>query len=158
MDLEQIDIHELLPQREPFVMVDKLVYFDEKTTTTSFLVREDNLFVENGRLNACALAENIAQTCAARLGYVNKYILKRGIQIGFIGAVKDLKVIDTPVVGDVLTTTIHVLEQIMGLTLVTAVIRIGDRVVTTAEMKIALADEVAAEQPVSQKAQTERES
>lgn len=158
MDLEQIDIHELLPQREPFVMVDKLVYFDEKTTTTSFLVREDNLFVENGRLNACALAENIAQACAARLGYVNKYILKRGIQIGFIGAVKDMKVIDTPVVGDVLTTTIHVLEQIMGLTLVTAVIRIGDRVVTTAEMKIALADEVAAEQPVSQKAQTERES
>ena len=158
MDLEQIDIHELLPQREPFVMVDKLVYYDEKTTTTSFLVREDNLFVENGRLNACALAENIAQTCAARLGYVNKYILKRGIQIGFIGAVKDMKVIDTPVVGDVLTTTIHVLEQIMGLTLVTAVIRIGDRVVTTAEMKIALADEVAAEQPVSQKAQTERKS
>lgn len=158
MDLEQIDIHELLPQREPFVMVDKLVYFDEKTTTTSFLVREDNLFVENGRLNACALAENIAQTCAARLGYVNKYILKRGIQIGFIGAVEDMKVIDTPVVGDVLTTTIHVLEQIMGLTLVTAVIRIGDRVVTTAEMKIALADEVAAEQPVSQKAQTERKS
>ena len=158
MDLEQIDIHELLPQREPFVMVDKLVYFDEKTTTTSFLVREDNLFVENGRLNACALAENIAQTCAARLGYVNKYILKRGIQIGFIGAVKDMKVMDTPVVGDVLTTTIHVLEQIMGLTLVTAVIRIGDRVVTTAEMKIALADEVAAEQPVSQKAQTERKS
>lgn len=158
MDLDQIDIHELLPQREPFVMVDKLVYFDEKTTTTSFLVREDNLFVENGRLNACALAENIAQTCAARLGYVNKYILKRGIQIGFIGAVKDMKVIDTPVVGDVLTTTIHVLEQIMGLTLVTAVIRIGDRVVTTAEMKIALADEVAAEQPVSQKAQTERKS
>mgnify|MGYP001251128291 FL=1 len=154
MDLEQIDIHELLPQREPFVMVDKLVYFDEKTTTTSFLVREDNLFVENDRLNACALAENIAQTCAARLGYVNKYILKRGIQIGFIGAVKDMKVIDTPVVGDVLTTTIHVLEQIMGLTLVTAVIRIGDRVVTTAEMKIALADEVAAEQPISQNAQT----
>lgn len=154
MDLEQIDIHELLPQREPFVMVDKLVYFDEKTTTTSFLVREDNLFVENGRLNACALAENIAQTCAARLGYVNKYILKRGIQIGFIGAVKDMKVIDTPVVGDVLTTTIHVLEQIMGLTLVTAVIRIGDRVVTTAEMKIALADEVAVEQPISQNAQT----
>lgn len=154
MDLEQIDIHELLPQREPFVMVDKLVYFDEKTTTTSFLVREDNLFVENDRLNACALAENIAQTCAARLGYVNKYILKRGIQIGFIGAVKDMKVIDTPVVGDVLTTTIHVLEQIMRLTLVTAVIRIGDRVVTTAEMKIALADEVAAEQPISQNAQT----
>lgn len=154
MDLEQIDIHELLPQREPFVMVDKLVYFDEKTTTTSFLVQEDNLFVENGRLNACALAENIAQACAVRLGYVNKYILKRGIQIGFIGAVKDMKVIDTPVVGDVLTTTIHVLEQIMGLTLVTAVIRIGDRVVTTAEMKIALADEVAAEQPISQNAQT----
>ena len=90
MELEKIDIHELLPQQEPFVMVDTLTFFDEKETSTTFTIREDNIFVEDGFLNECAIAENIAQTCAARLGYINKYILKRGIQIGFIGGIKNI--------------------------------------------------------------------
>lgn len=140
--LSEIDIHELLPQQEPFVMVDQLTFFDEKKTCTRFVVRQDNLFVEAGFLNACALAENIAQTCAARLGYVNKYILKRAIQIGFIGAIRDMKVVETPKVGDVLDTTIEVLEQIMDLTLVNATVKVGEKIITTAEMKIALAEEV----------------
>ncbi|MCH4148328.1 MAG: pseudouridylate synthase [Prevotella sp.] len=140
--LSEIDIHELLPQQEPFVMVDELTFFDEKKTCTRFVVQQDNLFVEAGFLNACALAENIAQTCAARLGYVNKYILKRAIQIGFIGAIRDMKVVETPRVGDVLDTTIEVLEQIMDLTLVNATVKVGEKIITTAEMKIALAEEV----------------
>lgn len=142
MNLQKIDIHELLPQQEPFVMVDKLTYFDEKKTSTTFIVREDNLFVEDGRLNACALAENIAQTCAARLGYVNKYILKRAIQIGFIGAIKNMEVIEMPKVGEQLDTSIDVIEQVMELTLVNATIKVGDRQIASAEMKIALAEEV----------------
>ncbi|WP_024989411.1 pseudouridylate synthase [Segatella albensis] len=142
MNLQKIDIHELLPQQEPFVMVDKLTYFDEKKTSTTFLVREDNLFVEDGQLNACALAENIAQTCAARLGYVNKYILKRAIQIGFIGAIKNMEVIETPKVGELLDTSIDVIEQVMELTLVNATAKVGDRLIASAEMKIALAEEV----------------
>ena len=78
--IEDIDIHELLPQQEPFVLVDRLTWFDEQRTTTEFTVREDHLMVEDGRLMTCALAENMAQTCAARLGYVNKYILYRSCQ------------------------------------------------------------------------------
>ena len=141
-DLKEIPIRELLPQQEPFVMVDNLSYFDEKKTCTRFTIRQTNLFVEADCLNACALAENIAQTCAARLGYVNKYILKRSIQIGFIGAIRAMKVFDTPKVGDVLDTTIEVVEQIMDLTLVTATIKVGEKTLATAEMKIALAEEV----------------
>ena len=141
-DLKEIPIRELLPQQEPFVMVDNLIHFDEKKTCTRFTIRQDNLFVEAGCLNACALAENIAQSCAARLGYVNKYILKRSIQIGFIGAIRAMKVFDTPKVGDVLDTTIEVVEQIMDLTLVTATIKVGEKTLATAEMKIALAEEV----------------
>ncbi|MFC2766868.1 MAG: pseudouridylate synthase [Prevotella sp.] len=141
-DLKEIPIRELLPQQEPFVMVDNLIHFDEKKTCTRFTIRQTNLFVEADCLNACALAENIAQSCAARLGYVNKYILKRSIQIGFIGAIRAMKVFDTPKVGDVLDTTIEVVEQIMDLTLVTATIKVGEKTLATAEMKIALAEEV----------------
>ena len=142
MKLEAIDIHELLPQREPFIMVDRLTFFDEQRTSTRFVVRADNLFVEDSVMDACALAENMAQTCAARLGYVNKYILKRGIQVGFIGAVKNMVVTACPRVGDVLETTIEVIEQVLDLTLVKATVRSGSQTQATAEMKIALANEI----------------
>lgn len=139
-DFEKIDIHELLPQQPPFVMVDKLLHFDERVTTTAFEVRDDNIFVDDGTLNACALAENIAQTCATRLGFVNKYILKRAIQLGFIGSIRNMEVLRTPSVGELLTTTIVVREEIMGLTLVDATIKAGDETIVTSEMKIALSD------------------
>ncbi len=142
MNIGEIDIHELLPQQEPFVMIDRLTFFDEKNTSTEFTIRKDNIFVENGQLDACALAENMAQTCAARLGYVNKYILKRGIQLGFIGAIKAMKIMAVPKVGDTLHTSLEVIEQIMDLTLVNATVKIGELIVSTAEMKIALADGV----------------
>lgn len=140
-DFEKIDIHELLPQQPPFVMVDKLMHFDETVTTTTFEVRADNIFVDDGTLNACALAENIAQTCAARLGFVNKYILKRAIQLGFIGSIRNMDVLRTPAVGEKLTTTITVREHIMGLTLVDAIVKTSDETIVTAEMKIALSDQ-----------------
>ena len=139
-DFEKIDIHELLPQQPPFVMVDKLLHFDERVTTTAFEVRDDNIFVDDGILNACALAENIAQTCATRLGFVNKYILKRAIQLGFIGSIRNMEVLRTPIVGEHLVTTIVVREEIMGLTLVDATVMAGDETIVTAEMKIALSD------------------
>ena len=82
--LRSIDIHELLPQQEPFVMIGKLTAFDEKRTVTETVIKEDNIFVSNGVFSASGLVENIAQTCAARIGYVNKYILKKGIQLGHI--------------------------------------------------------------------------
>lgn len=138
MDIQKT--RELLPQQSPFIMIDCLTKFDEKITETSLEVRNDNIFVENGKLNACALAENIAQTCAARLGYVNKYILKKDVQIGFIGAIKNLSVVETPSVGDILTTRIEVLQDIMGVTLVDAQIVCNNKVIVKAQMKIAIAE------------------
>ncbi|MBR5038220.1 MAG: pseudouridylate synthase [Prevotella sp.] len=140
MRFEDIDVHTLLPQQEPFVMIDQLLHFDEVTTTTRFTVREDHLYVENGRLNACALIENIAQTCAARMGYINHYIYKKEVQLGFIGSVKNLVVKRVPLLGETLTTTIMVMEEIMQLTLVQAEIKVGEETIVTAEMKIALSE------------------
>ena len=74
--LRSIDLHTVLPQQEPFVMVGSLIAFDTGSSVTETLIREDNIFVDNGHFSASGLMENIAQTCAARLGYINKYILK----------------------------------------------------------------------------------
>ena len=82
MDFEDIDILTLLPQRPPFIMIDKLLSCDKIITKTRFLVRKDNIFIEQGRLTSSGLIENIAQTCAARMGYINQYIYKENIKLG----------------------------------------------------------------------------
>ena len=139
--LEKIDVLTLLPQRPPFVMIDRLIHFDEVVTTTQLEVRPDNLFMEaDGLLNNCALVENIAQTCAARMGYINQYIYKERVRLGFIGSIKNLQVLRPAREGEVLTTSIEVVQEVLQLTLVNATVKVGDETIATAEMKIALSD------------------
>lgn len=140
MELDKIDIHELLPQQEPFVMVGKLVHFDTEKTVTETEIMSDNIFVENDVFTASGIIENIAQTCAARIGYVNKYILKKGIQLGFIGAIRNLNLYRCPKVGEVIETSIITIEEIFGMTLVTATVSVGDDIIADSEMKIALSE------------------
>lgn len=136
--LRSIDVHELLPQQEPFVMISRLTHFDKLRTVTETIISVDNIFVKNGCFTASGLMENIAQTCAARIGYVNKYILKKGIQIGFIGAIRNMQIHGLPKVGDTITTTVDVMEEIFGMTLANSTVQLGKNILVTAEMKIAL--------------------
>lgn len=140
MEFDKIDIHELLPQQEPFVMVGRLIHFDMERTVTQTEVKADNLFVENGVFSASGIIENIAQTCAARIGYVNKYILKKGIQLGFIGAIRNMNIYRCPKVGEIIETSIITIEEIFGMTLVTATVRVGEEIIADSEMKIALSE------------------
>lgn len=139
MDLRSIPIEELLPQRPPFVMVDYLTEFTETIVSTELRIRASNIFFENGRLLAAGLIENIAQTCAARIGYVG-WINHKPVRIGYIGAVRGLHIHRTPCEGELLQTSITVKEEIFGMTLVDAVVKSGNETLVEAEMKIALAD------------------
>lgn len=136
--LRNIDIHTLLPQQEPFVMVGCLTAFDEVRTVTETTIAADNIFVDDGRFSASGLIENIAQTCAARIGFVNKYILQKGIQIGFIGAIRNLEVLGLPRVGDTIVTTVDVLEDIFGMTLAEASISCGGETIVRTQIKTAV--------------------
>ena len=136
MDFEKINIEELLPQRKPFIMVDTLMHFDEVITRTRMQVKADNIFVEKNNLTESGIIENIAQTCAARTGYINKYILFKKVEIGFIGSVRDLIINELPSVGDELNTTIEVISEIFAITLVKAEVKVGDKLIAFCEMKI----------------------
>lgn len=138
--LRQIDIHELLPQQEPFVMIGTLVLFDPTFTVTETTIAADNIFVDGGSLSAAGLMENIAQTCAARIGYANKYILGKGIQLGFIGAVRNFEVAALPRVGDLITTRVEVKEDVFGMTLAEATVVCGGTRLVSTEIKIAVKD------------------
>ena len=135
--MRDIPILELLPQRPPFVMVDHLVDYSETQTTCELTIRPDNVFCENGELAAAGLIEHIAQTCAARLGYYNKYVLKTGVRLGFIGEVKDLDIVRLPREEETVETTIVVVQEIFDVTLVNAEVRVGEEVIATTRLKIA---------------------
>lgn len=135
--LRSIDIHTLLPQQEPFVMVGKLTYFERTRIRTELLIPEGNIFVNDGRFSAAGIIENMAQTCAARLGYINKYILLKGIQLGFIGALRDMEVVDLPKVGETIETEVVIREEVFGMLLADATVKCGERLIAKTEMKIA---------------------
>lgn len=140
MELSKIDINELLPQQEPFIMVGSLVSFDMGKTVTQTLIDDKNIFVESGVFTASGIIENIAQTCATRIGYINKYILKKGIQLGFIGAIRNLKLHRCPKVGELVETTIITEEEVFGMTLVSATVKVSDELIAESSMKIAVSD------------------
>lgn len=137
---DQIPIEYLLPQRPPFLFVDHLVHYEEAATRTSFVVPEQGIFVENGCFATAGLVEHMAQSSAARVGYIARYILHIPVTIGYIGSVRKLKVFRRPRCGERLETTVIYRENIFGITLTDVEVRCGDELIATAAVKTASSD------------------
>lgn len=128
----------LIPQKEPIVLVDRLLDSNEEYSVSDFLIRKDCVFVENGRFVSAGLLENIAQTCALRIGYLNR---GQKVRIGVVGAVKNFSVVRFPAVGETLTTTVKEVLYVDPALVVSAETRVGNESVATCEMKVFLTDQ-----------------
>lgn len=137
MLVDKAHITELIPQRAPFVMIDALAYQREGKTGTLFAVKDDNLFLREGRLEAAALVENIAQTAAAAAGYESRQSGEK-VKIGFIGAIKNLQVYALPVKGDLLETETSLVNSVFNVSIVTGEVYCKGKLLVSAEMKIFL--------------------
>jgi|SRR6218665_1034931 len=104
-----IDIKNYLPHRAPFLMVDMIHKMDAETVETSFEIKPENIFIDNGFFVAAGLIENAAQTCSAIVAkgyYVDENnVDKEAVDvIGFISAIKKLQVFSLPETGTKITT------------------------------------------------------
>ena len=129
------NILSLIPQRPPFVMIDQLLYSDEKVTRTGFRVREENIFVMNGLFREPGLMENIAQTAAARAGMIAR-TANKPVEIGYIGAVTNLEITDFPGINDELVTEIKIEGQVLNATVISGKVWCNQIAVAKCEMKI----------------------
>ena len=129
------NILELIPQKPPFVMVDELLACADNTATTRLTIRADNIFVQDGEFKEPGLVENIAQTAAARSGYVSK-TENRPVPVGYIGAVNNLQVHALPGTGDELITQITIENQIFDVTLISGKITCNGNIIAQCTMKI----------------------
>ena len=141
--LDSIDILTLLPQQPPFVLVDRLVHYDEQSTICQFTLPTDHLMVEGGRaFRSRNLGEYGANLCCAFWAFNNKYVLRERVRIGYIGAVRGFVVHRLPKVGETLSTTIHIEQEILGITLAAARVMVGETLIAEATLKIALGEEL----------------
>jgi predicted hotdog family 3-hydroxylacyl-ACP dehydratase len=129
------NIQDLIPQRPPFVMVDNVLSFSETGFRTGFCIKAGNIFTENGLFKEPGLVENIAQTAAARAGYVSK-AENKPVQVGYIGAVNNLEVYALPGTGDELITEITIENRIFDVTLISGKITCNNETIVQCKMKI----------------------
>jgi len=114
-----VDIQNYLPHRAPMLMVDLILDIDTNFVETIFLIKEGNIFVENDVFIEAGLIENTAQTCSSIVG--KKYFFDEdGTEnenvnvIGFISALKNLKIYALPKVGDSIITKATLVSKFAG--------------------------------------------
>jgi predicted hotdog family 3-hydroxylacyl-ACP dehydratase len=124
-----------IPQRTPIVMISGILEVKDTITRTGLQIAADNLFVEDGVLKSPGLLENMAQTAAARVGYI---ALQENtpVPIGFIGAVKDFEVFEFPPSGSFIETTTEIQSQVFNATMVAAKVTLDGKVMAQCELKI----------------------
>lgn len=138
--IEESNILDLIPQRPPIVMVDKFYGIDEANSYTGLTITLDNIFIENGKFKEPGIIEHIAQSAAARIGYICQQT-NIPVPLGFIGSVDKLTIHSLPLVGKELYTEIKIIQEVAEITLIGAIVKLEDSLVAECRMKIFLKKE-----------------
>jgi len=128
-------ISDLIPQRKPIMMVDKLCSASDEGATTLLSVRDDNMFLDGEKMCEAGIIEHMAQSASAMEGYKYKSQGKEA-PVGFIGEVKKFTLNFMPKIGDTISTEIRVVSEAMGITLINAQSSVDGDVAATCQMKI----------------------
>lgn len=136
--LDKDFVEQLLPQKFPFVMVDKMFSYTETKIVSGLKIQEDNIFFHNGILVESGLIEHMAQSVALHTGY--EFFLKQEIApTGYIGSIKNIEIKELPKVHDEIKTTVTILQRFGGITLVDIVTTLHDVKIAFGQMKTVLA-------------------
>ena len=129
------DILQYIPQRKPVVMVHELLEASDDHVVTQLAIEPDNVFLSSGKFAEPGMVENIAQTAAVHVGYQCS-LKKLPIPIGYIAAVKDLKINLLPKQNSVIRTSVKVVNKVLDITVVQGKIEFEDNVLCSCEMRI----------------------
>ena len=66
---DQSLIQKLIPQREPMIMVDTLLYYNKTKVIGGLTIKNSNMFVQDGAFSEPGIIEHMAQTVALHTGY-----------------------------------------------------------------------------------------
>lgn len=111
------ELYKYIPQRPPFVMVDKIFEKGDDYLLSGFDVKSDNLMVQNNALSAGGLVENMAQTAALFAG--TKFVdNNKEVPLGYIAGIKNLVIDRLPLCGEELYTRTVLTHDLLNIQVV----------------------------------------
>lgn len=136
-ELRSLSVGELLPHGEAFRMVGSLLYCDGTRTVTETVVpQEGYLHDDNGHLAPVWFLENMAQTCAVRMGFLSALEGQVQARPGVIAAVRRMEVYGPAGAGDVLQTEVVVEAEAFGMLSCVGKVECGGEVLAEAELRL----------------------
>jgi len=130
-----MDIKLLIPQRDPIIMIDKIIGHSDKKTSTSLTIKETNIFVEEDIFQSSGLIEHIAQSSAARMGMQTAEEENKPL-LGYIASIRNMMINRLPKVGETILTEIIVTNQINNIIVVKGESKVENIVVSSCELKV----------------------
>ena len=130
-------ITEYIPQRDPICLVHTIYECNSEEIKTGFFIESNHLLVSENKLMEAGITENMAQSAAAHAGFLAR-LNNEAPKVGFIGNIKDLKIVQLPVVGSEVITQIKIKAHVMNVTLIEASSNCNGQPVASCEMKIFL--------------------
>ncbi len=130
------NLEKLIPQKQPFVLVDSLLEVNETSCATTFVVPQNHVLVTNETLTLAGLLENMAQSSGCKMGYEDFMGGKRQRR-GFIGEIKDVVCNRLPLVGEKLSTEVLIESKVFGaVTIVLSKVMSNTELLASCRMKI----------------------
>lgn len=107
--IESIDIRNFLPHRNPMLMVDLITEISDRSVSSIFKIKADNIFVSDSVFQEVGLIENAAQTCSAIVGQTFFVDYEQGNKqaftvLGFISSIKKVEIYALPAVNEEIET------------------------------------------------------
>ncbi|WP_026727238.1 hypothetical protein [Flavobacterium denitrificans] len=136
--LEKEAVGNLIPQKFPFVMVDRMFSYSETGLVSGLKIQESNIFLEGNSFLEAGLIEHMAQSVALHTGY--QFFLKKEIApTGYIGSIKDIQIKKLPKINDIIQSNVTILQEFGGVTLVDIVTFLNNEEIANGQMKTVLA-------------------
>ena len=139
MKIKGEGIKRLIPQREPFMMIDEIEASDGEHAVTALTVLKENYFIlYDGTMAETGLIEHIAQSCSALMGLLvlEQENTSDNPPVGLIGEVKRFECMRRPNIGEKVCTSIEFGFTFGNVTMATGESRIGDETIAKAQLKI----------------------
>ncbi|MFW6052178.1 MAG: hypothetical protein ACODAU_13450 [Myxococcota bacterium] len=130
------DIRELVPHAGPMVLLDALVRWAPGEAECRFVVRAEQPFVRDGRMDTAATIEHMGQAIAACLGY-EAFRGGEGVKVGVIIGCRRLDLhVPALQVGDQGTVVARRKRGHEEMSQFECEVRCGDRVVSSADLTV----------------------
>ena len=131
-------IENLIPQKHPFAMVDKIYSFAENTMVSGLKISDENIFFDGQNFVESGIIEHMAQSIALHKGY-DCFLKNEKVPVGFIASLNNIEFFSLPKLNDEIKTTVTILFDSGGMTSVEVVAELNENTIAKGELKTILA-------------------